>query len=195
VKLIYPSLLMAVVLTMSQVPFAFSETTWVNPIHETNLLSQAIEGSSNGMDKSNWHGKRHGHKGEFFKELNLSEAQKTQMKALFQSKRQEHQGFRQEFESILTADQKAQLKTMKEQAKSDKGQFKRGQFFKELNLSADQKEKLKAARQARMKEREAFHQEMMTILTPAQQEKFKSLMAEKKERMHKRFKGQNASQS
>ncbi len=80
--------------------------------------------------------------------LNLTADQKAKLKTI-------RENTRQQIEGVLTSEQRAKLQ-------ADRGQgMKRGQDWKSLNLSADQKAKIKQIRQA-------SRSQMESVLTPEQ---------------------------
>src|SRR6478672_6700567 len=106
-------------------------------------------------------------KWEGFKELNLTADQKAKLKTLHEAEKKDiHEKYQAQMESILTADQKQQLAKMKEErvasrkngnfqqdgkfrhnsdstGMKDKGRFnKRGDFSKELGLTSSQQEQM-----------------------------------------------------
>lgn len=85
--------------------------------------------------------------------LNLTADQKAKMKAIRESTRRQ-------IESILTADQKAQLETERSQG------TKRRPDWRSLNLTAEQKAQMKSIRQASEKQIES-------VLTPTQLEQMR----------------------
>lgn len=124
--------------------------------------------------------------------LNLSEAQMAQLRPIFEAQKAQRQQAREQmkarFESILTAEQKAQLQTYKaeRQARSKEGNqgFRRGEGgpLARLNLSADQKAQFKALRESlkpqRQAERQRFQQQLAQILTPEQKARLEALKSE-----------------
>lgn len=107
--------------------------------------------------------------------LNLTPDQVSALQPTFaqmkQQRHAEHEAFKAKLQSVLTPDQFAQLQ-------QSKGSGHR-HAFKNLNLSDDQKAQLKQYRMS-MKpqlkaEREQFRNQLMAVLTPDQQAKFKSM--------------------
>ncbi len=182
-----PALFALAGLMVAQMPFSLAADNGANPIREHNLLSQAQ--TNIGTEKSC--GKHHGrhHKGKFFQELNLTESQQSQLKAMMATKRQKHQSFRQQMQSILTPAQQARMKELKAERKANKGQFQRGELMSQLNLTDSQKARLEALKASRKQEREAFHQQMMGILTPEQKQKLQTLKEQNKGRWSKKQNG------
>ncbi len=95
------------------------------------------------------HGKHHG--AEFAKELNLTDAQKEQIKAINKEYKGKEESAREEkkakMEAVLTAEQKAKLAEIKEEKKSeakDKGEKRYEEMKKDLNLTDAQGQQLKA---------------------------------------------------
>ncbi len=84
-------------------------------------------------------------------QLNLTDAQKQQMKSI-------HQNTRTQISALLTDAQKIQLET------AIKSGTKPREAMRALNLSADQKSKIRAIKQAERTQREA-------LLTPEQKQK------------------------
>jgi periplasmic protein CpxP/Spy len=99
-----------------------------------------------------------------FKDLNLTEAQKTQMKAL-------REASRTEMEKIFTPEQKAILEAAKKEGK--KGD--RRAVMKSLNLTESQKTAIKALKE---RQRQSFE----AILTPEQKTKLEQKRSEMKAR-------------
>ncbi|NJM48182.1 MAG: P pilus assembly/Cpx signaling pathway, periplasmic inhibitor/zinc-resistance associated protein [Alkalinema sp. RU_4_3] len=99
-----------------------------------------------------------------FKDLNLTEAQKTQMKALRESARTE-------MEKIFTPEQKAILEAAKKEGR--KGD--RREVMQSLNLTEAQKTAIKALKE---KQRQSFE----AILTPEQKAKLEQKRSEMKAR-------------
>jgi periplasmic protein CpxP/Spy len=94
--------------------------------------------------------------------LNLTEDQKAQMKQIKESTRTR-------IEAILTAEQKAQLQTAKQQ-----GQRKR-EAFKSINLTEAQKEQIRGIRQE-------TQQQMEAVLTPEQRQTLAQMRQERQQR-------------
>jgi periplasmic protein CpxP/Spy len=90
-----------------------------------------------------------------WKNLNLTDAQKAQMKSLRESTKSQ-------IEAILTPDQKAKLQA----AKGDRNN--RRQVWQSLNLTDDQKAQMKQIRAAAKQKREA-------ILTPEQRQQIQQM--------------------
>ncbi len=166
--------------------------------------------------------RHHGNQGEMMKDLNLSADQQARLKTIHEAERKEmqalkadgkseagkaarkeiHEKYRTQLESVLTPDQRSKFK---EERKDSKGQgvgngdrMGRGnQFPQELNLTADQKAKFSSLNQdfrtkmetvrnnsslsASEKKRqiknisEDHRTALKTILTPEQMEKMKTL--------------------
>jgi Spy/CpxP family protein refolding chaperone len=148
------------------------------------------------------HGK-HGGAG-FGKELNLSDAQKQQIKALneeYKGKmkalksndnatvgdvKKQAQALREEqrskMQNILTAEQKTKLAELKEKRKAEgkaKGEKRFEQMQKNLNLSADQSAKLKAQNEQFKTQAEAIKSNS-SLSQEQKKEQFKSLMEQRK---------------
>ena len=117
--------------------------------------------------------------------LNLSADQVAQLKPTFEQMKQKHQAERAQFksklQSILTPDQLAKLE-------ANKGEHRRG-GMKDLNLSDDQKAQMKGLwgqKSPEMKaERERMQAQILAVLTPEQQAKYKE-MQQHKGRHHNR---------
>ncbi|MDX2254840.1 MAG: hypothetical protein NW214_04935 [Pseudanabaenaceae cyanobacterium bins.39] len=102
---------------------------------------------------------------EMMKKLNLTEAQKTQLKAIRENAMKRRQ-------AVLTPEQKAILE------KNRKNSDYRG-WVKELNLTADQKQKLQAIRQDSKKQVEA-------VLTAEQKKQLQAFREQRKENRNDR---------
>lgn len=141
---------------------------------------------------------------KFAKELNLSDAQKQQIKQINQEYKGKDKSMRDErkskIEAVLTADQKAKLQQLREQ-RSGKNKEQHGQrgadMKKELGLSDAQSQQLKALNEDFRKQAEAIRnnsslsqdqkkeqlktlgeqrkEKMKTILTPDQQKKLEGM--------------------
>ena len=133
--------------------------------------------------KKGGHHKHHRGFKKVFAQLNLTDAQKTQLKELRQQKRDgslTRESFQSEMAGILTAEQNAKL----EQIKAQRGERKqsRGKHreqMKSLNLSVEQKTQMKEARKElrealRSQRKEAMTAKMKSILTAEQFAKFET---------------------
>lgn len=114
-----------------------------------------------------WHGRRHEMRQEFAQKLNLTDAQKQQMRDLHKQFRQENEAFfqsfratRQEFRAAKQAGDTAKVESLKPTLKADRAQLQQL--------------------------REAFEPKILSILTPEQQAQFKALKAEAAARHQKR---------
>lgn len=155
----------------------------------------------------------HGHGGglqRMQQTLNLSDEQLNQLKPVFEAQRAQQKQMREQmkaqFDSILTADQKAQLEAFRAERKEGKregnrdGKFRHGKGgpFAKLNLSDDQKAQMKALRES-MKpqmqaQRQRFEQQLAQVLTPEQKAKLDSMKAEWKQHRHHRGGGERRSE-
>jgi Spy/CpxP family protein refolding chaperone len=154
----------------------------------------------------------HKRNGNMMKDLNLTEAQKTQLKESRQNSKQQMDAIKndasltqdqkkakmqelrksqqEKMNSILTADQKAKLKAEKKDWKGNKdwkgknkGQNHHGKMMKDLNLTEAQKTEMKANREAMKQQREAVKND--ASLTDAQKkEKMAQLHKSQKEKMN-----------
>ncbi|WP_299871390.1 hypothetical protein [uncultured Cocleimonas sp.] len=133
--------------------------------------------------KKGGHHKHHRGFKKVFAQLNLTDAQKTQLKELRNQKRDGNltrESFKSEMAGILTAEQNAKL----EQIKAQRGERKQGrkmkrEQMKSLNLTAEQKTQMKDARkelreELRSQRKEAMTAKMKTILTAEQFAKFET---------------------
>ncbi|MDJ0727919.1 MAG: hypothetical protein QNJ38_22690 [Prochloraceae cyanobacterium] len=93
--------------------------------------------------------------------LSLTESQKNRVERVFKSSRTQ-------IENILTAEQKAQLETIKERG------MKGRKMFKSLNLSEDQKQQIRAIRQN-------TRQQVSQILTTEQRQKMQEIRQQRKQ--------------
>lgn len=153
------------ILTVAIAVFAFSTFTLAqddkiaSPAPEKGKAERHFKGEGRGFGK---HGEGRGHGGMMraFHELNLTEAQKTQIQAIMEANKPD-QATREEMHTLfeakrngtLTADQQARLDAVKEQA------------------------------QAKMK---AVHEQMLNILTAEQRAQLEQKKAEMKQR-HQEF--------
>lgn len=96
-------------------------------------------------------------------DLNLTEEQKTKIKAI-------QENYRSKTQNILTNEQKNQLKTAREQGKDPR------MVMQSLNLTDNQKQQLKSLRQSQ-------RQELDNVLTDAQKQQLQE-MRHKRQRMH-----------
>jgi Spy/CpxP family protein refolding chaperone len=163
-------------------------------------------------DKKGKHGK---HKGAFAKELNLTDAQKEQIKAINQEYKGKEKASREErkakFESVLTAEQKAKLEQMKQQRKAEgkeRGEKRFESMKKDLNLSDVQGQQIKTlnedfrnkakaikdntslTQEQKKEQLKALHEQrqaqMKSILTAEQQQKIEAKKKEFKNKKNKK---------
>lgn len=97
--------------------------------------------------------------GDRWASLNLTEQQKAQMKQI-------HEQTKSQIQAVFTPDQASKL----EAAKGQKGN--RRELMSSLNLTADQKARMKSIKQS-------SKDKMMAILTPAQQQQLQSMRKSK----------------
>ncbi len=106
------------------------------------------------------------------RQLNLTDAQRQKIEPIMKEFRQQgqarFQAHRASFESVLTAEQKAQL----EKNKADRGRGPRGLGLQQLDLSQDQKTRLATLREQAQNQRKADMQNLKarlaTVLTAEQ---------------------------
>lgn len=126
--------------------------------------------------KKGKHGK---HKGTgFAKDLNLTDAQKEQMKAVRQEQRTKMQ-------NILTAEQKAKIAERKEKRQAEaktRGANRFAETQKELGITNEQAAKLKAQNEAFRNKAKAIR-ENESLTKEQKKEQTKALHAERKESM------------
>ena len=150
-----------------------------------SLLGLALVITIGGAAFAAHEGKNHNPLQRLQSKLNLSADQVAKLQPTFESMKQRHQAQRAQFESklqaILTPDQLAQWQ-------KSKGEHRRG--MKELNLSADQKAQVKAMWAQNGPEKKAQRQQVesqiMAVLTPEQQAKFKTMHQHHGHRHHDR---------
>lgn len=154
---------------------------------------------------------RRGHDGrkDMMKGLNLTDAQKAQMKALHADKSLSKEARKQKMDGILTSDQKATLEKNRT-AKKEAHAKKEKEMQASLGLSADQSAKLKQqneatraqmkalkddkslsadARKEKMKAiRNSAHEQRKSILTAEQQKKMYDMRKEGKKQHQKKNK-------
>lgn len=191
-------------------------------ILSTALAILLFVGASQAQSTAEGKGRHHGKGSEMAKELNLSAEQKAKLKSIHEAEKKDmqalksdgrteadrvarkeiHEKYRIQIESVLTAEQKAKFKEERKEFKDgrmDKADRKEDgrEFGQELNLSADQKTKVASLNQefktkmngvksntslsadekkAQMKNlAEAHRNSLKTILTPEQAGKMKSM--------------------
>ena len=170
------------------------------------LALMLVAGAVQAQDKQEG-GKRHHRGGREMvaKQLNLTEDQKTKFKSINEAERKEmqaikstgsltqdqakaqrkqlHEKYKAQRESILTADQKAKLATLKKEGKQ-KGmgdrKMKMEKLGKELNITEAQKSKLTAIQSDFKTKREAIKNNN-SLTQEQKKEQFKSLAKEHKE--------------
>lgn len=111
------------------------------------------------MDKDD-HGKMMGHMAG---KLEMSEAQKVQMQQLRESFQAQHAPFRESMQATMT-----QLREARQSGDTARAQ----------QLAAE----LEGQRAQMQTQRQAMHEQMLTILTPDQKAKFEAMEAEKQDR-------------
>lgn len=129
-------------------------------------------------------------------QLNLTDQQKQQLEPImtaFRDKMQAHrQNMHNRFESVLTAEQRAQLEQMKAERGQGKGPRRGGPGgpFAALNLTDEQKTQMKSLREQGRTEMQAEFEQMRAqvnaVLTPEQQAQLQQIMEKAKERRGKR---------
>lgn len=155
-------------------------------------------------------GGRH-HKGDrkemALKGVNLTEAQKAQLKQLHEAQQQEmkavkdngslsqdqakaqrkaiHEKYRAQMQSILTPEQKTQMQQMKQKGGHRKGGFEGrrgegGQAFQDLNLSEDQKGKMASLRTSFQAKREEIRNNK-SLTEEQKREQYKALAQQQQE--------------
>jgi Spy/CpxP family protein refolding chaperone len=147
------------------------------------------------------------HRGEEFKDLNLSEEQKAKLKALREESRKEREALqkndnitvkewrakmeeqrkaqREKFQSILSEEQKVQLQKSKEERKArfqERAKERMEKMKAELKLTDEQSGKLKASREA-MSEKIKSLREDQSLTDESRKEQVKELMKKQKEEM------------
>lgn len=110
--------------------------------------------------------------------LNLTDAQKTQM-------RQIREATRQQIENVLTQEQKDKLRAAREQRREQRGQQQaqqggqrrgqRGQLWSTLNLTSEQQAQIQRIRQE-------SRQKMQAVLTPEQQQQMQQMRQNRQNR-------------
>lgn len=121
--------------------------------------------------------------------LNLTEEQKTKMKALREDSKTKLAALREEqqakMKAILTPEQIAKLDAAKAEGNEKQGKGKRGGIFKELNLTDEQKTKMKAIREELQPKLAALREQqesaMKQVLTPEQQKTLEEMKSKRKD--------------
>lgn len=119
--------------------------------------------------------------GKWGADLNLTEAQKAQMKQIRESTRAQ-------IEAVLTEEQKAQLQSARQQRQANRQQGqtarqpgqKRGGMFANLNLSEEQRTRIRSIR-------EESRRQMDAVLTAEQRQ----MLQEKRQQMRQRRQSQS----
>lgn len=144
------------IITLSIAAVVLTGSAMAQNTKKAGQKEQAKEWKKNGN-----HGKKD--RGEFVKDLNLSDAQKEQFKSLNKDYRAKEQVLRDErkakAEQILTAEQKQKIEAQKQERKAAaeaKAENRFENMQKELNLSNDQAAKLKASNEAFRNKRKAI---------------------------------------
>jgi Spy/CpxP family protein refolding chaperone len=150
--------------------FAFAAFTFAASAQETRKTA----------DKKVKHERRHdGNKKEMFKDLNLSDAQKTQLKSIKEDKSLTKEQRKEKMNGVFTADQKSAMaknRTEMQAKRKEMHEKKAKEMQEKLGLSNDQAAKLKS-------QREATHQQLKALkadqsLTKEQKkEKMKAIKA------------------
>ena len=143
-------------------------------------------GLDGAKSESHKKGGHHGHRKGFkkvFAQLDLTDAQKTQMKTLRQQKRDgslTRESFRSEVAGILSTEQNAKLDMLKaKRGERKQRRGMRGEQMKSLNLSTEQKTQMREARKElreafRSQRKDAMSAKMKSILTDEQFAKFQT---------------------
>lgn len=135
------------------------------------------------------------HLAKLAERLNLTDAQKQQIKPILQDFRTQQQArmqsHRAQFEALLTPEQRAQLeqfKAQRQQAGAQKGQRGQGRGdgpFQQLNLTDAQKQQMQALRQQAQAERQAAFQNLVAqvnpLLTEAQRTQLQQFLQERQQ--------------
>ena len=155
----------------------------------------------------NYEMKRRHHRGDEFKNLNLSEDQKAQIKALNEENRKQmaelkkndnitvkewnskkealHKDYREKMQSLLTTDQKAQLEKSKLVRKAKMEERSKARIDKmkvDLGLNDEQTAKLKSERAAMQEKMKAIRDDK-SLNDEVKKEQVKELMKKQKENM------------
>lgn len=148
------------------------------------LSVSAQQTSQSSADTKVKHERKHGdHKNGMMKDLNLSDAQKTQMKTIREDKTLSKDARKEKMNGVFTADQKTKMAQGKVaiQAKRKEMGEKRAQEMKtKLGLSNDQSAKLKSQNDATHAQMKAIKEDN-SLTKEAKKEKMKSVKASAKE--------------
>lgn len=132
-----------------------------------------------GQGRPPGHGQRHHKGGKFLESLNLTEAQKEQLKGLRELSREQRDARMRE---ILTPEQYAKLEEMRSKRGPRGGQ----RWGEELGLTETQRAQMKELRNLSAEERQARLQQILTpeqlAKVQAHQEEFKQRAGERRER-------------
>ncbi len=125
---------------LSVAGFAVATTSTQNGQNQSgqsqiNNQMQAKDGMGKGM--------REGKGFEMFQNLNLTDAQKTEIKKIMEEERTQKQGDRETFKNLSLAEREKKMKESRD-AKNTEMQQKMETAKKEFNLTADQQKKLDA---------------------------------------------------
>ncbi|MGM8909530.1 Spy/CpxP family protein refolding chaperone [Psychrobacter sp. 1U1] len=178
-------LLMGSVLAMSSV-FTVTACTSVNATTDTAPTTSKMQhhkaGVKGGMHKGGMRGP--------MSQLDLTTTQQAQIKAIMQEKHGERMQNREAMLAILTAEQRAQLETLKSerQAKGHRRSHNKGgknSPLSELNLTATQQAQIATIRQNNSGNRMQNHSAIIQVLTAEQRQKLEAIKADRMAKGHK----------
>ncbi len=160
--------------------FAVSACTSVGATTDTSPTTNMQKNYKAGM-------KQGMHKGGMknpMSQLNLTAAQQTKIAAIRQNNRGDRMQNHSAVMEVLTAEQRAQLETLKSQRQAEgrRGSNQRGgknSPLSELNLTAAQQAKIQTIRQNNAGNRMQNHSAIMEVLTAEQRTKLEALKAER----------------
>jgi protein CpxP len=149
-----------------------------------------------GFAEGNQHGKhgeaRHQKMMQRMQEnLDLTDQQVTQIKAIFESHKEDFKRIKGEMKSTFTDEQRQAMKEMRQSRKQDGNQTRptkeeRQQRMQSLGISDGQRQQLASLREQMKSEREEMKTEMAAVLTPDQQAKLEEMKSKWKGKRGKR---------
>ena len=177
-------LLMGSALALSSV-FAVSACTSVGATTDTSPTTNVQKNYKAGM-------KQGMHKGDMknpMSQLNLTAEQQTKIATIRQNNRGDRMQNHSAVMEVLTAEQRAQLETLKSQRQAEgrRGSNQKGgknSPLSELNLTAAQQAKIQTIRQSNSGNRMQNHSAIMEVLTAEQRTKLEALKAERQAKGH-----------
>jgi Spy/CpxP family protein refolding chaperone len=118
--------------------------------------------------------------------LELTEAQITQAKAIFESHKPEFERIKNEMQQTLTETQRQAMKEKRKDRRKNRAgppsDEERAQIMTELGITEGQQQQLQTLREQMKSERDSIKSEMASVLTPEQQEKLEEMKSRRESR-------------